>query len=70
MKALYHPAGGGTPVECTFRLVPIPEHQQFNLRATEEWLVRFGFGAWLISKRAVERGGVIASHGSAYVEMI
>lgn len=67
MKVVYRPAGGGSLVECKCSLVPIPKHQQFNLRATEEWLVKFDFGAWLVSKRDMERGGVVAQFGSAYL---
>lgn len=70
MKVVYRPAGGGSLVECQCSLVPIPKHQQFNLRATEEWLVKTGWGAWLVSKVAMERGGVVAQHGEAYVERI
>lgn len=70
MKVVYHPAGGGKLSECQCRLVPIPEHQQFNLQATEEWLVKFDFGAWLVSKRDMEQVGVVARWGSAFVERI
>lgn len=61
----YYPAGSSVGQKVKATIVPVPEHQQFNLKAKEEVLI--SPPGWLVSLRDFKEGGTVAQHGDGRI---